>query len=101
MVPTLGQGATQAIEDAACAAALITKRYRAGACDAARWLEEIEALRRDRMRFVMEFSLAASDTILAGGDPVAGTRKKNGEPFRSNLKALYRQIGLPIDTGQA
>lgn len=101
MVPTLGQGATQAIEDAACAAALIAQRYQAGARDVGRWLSEIEALRRDRMRFVMEFSLAASDTILAGGDPVAGTRKKNDEPFRNNLKALYRQIGLPIDGGQA
>ncbi|OPY96543.1 FAD-dependent oxidoreductase [Bradyrhizobium sacchari] len=101
MVPTLGQGATQAIEDAACAAALIAQRHQAGARDVARWLAEIEALRSDRMRFVMEFSLAASDTILAGGDPVAGTRKKSDEPFRNNLKALYRQIGLPIDGGQA
>jgi salicylate hydroxylase len=52
------------------------------------------------MRFVMELSLAASDTILAGGDPVAGTRKKSDEPFRNNLKALYRQIGPPIDGGK-
>jgi salicylate hydroxylase len=96
MVPTLGQGATQAIEDAACAVALITMRHRAGQRDAARWCEEIEALRRDRMRFVMEFSLAATDTLLAGADPVAGTRHKTGEPFRGKLRTLYRDIGLPL-----
>ena len=97
MVPTLGQGATQAIEDAACAVALITQRYRAGAHDVAQWLGEIEALRRDRMRFVMDFSLAATDTLLVGADPVAGTRKKNEAPFRDRLKRLYRDTGLPLD----
>jgi salicylate hydroxylase len=96
MVPTLGQGATQAIEDAACAAALITLRHQAGELDAGRWCEEIEALRRDRMRFVMEFSLAATDTLLGGADPVAGTRHKTGEPFRGKLRALYRDIGPPL-----
>ena len=94
MVPTLGQGATQAIEDAACAVALITQRYQAGARDVAPWLGEIEALRRDRMRFVKDFSLAATDTMLAGADPVAGTKHKNEAPFRDRLKALYRDVGL-------
>jgi salicylate hydroxylase len=94
MVPTLGQGATQAIEDAANAAALITRRHRAGERDIAGWLVEIEALRKDRMRFVMEFSRAATDTMLAGADPVAGTRHKNEAPFRDRLKALYRDVGL-------
>jgi salicylate hydroxylase len=96
MVPTLGQGATQAIEDAACAAALIAIRHQAGQRDAARWCEEIEVLRRERMRFVMEFSWAATDTVLAGADPVAGTRHKTEEPFLSKLKTLYRDIGLPL-----
>jgi salicylate hydroxylase len=101
MVPTLGQGATQAIEDAACAVALITQRYQAGARDVAPWLGEIEALRRDRMRFVKDFSLAATDTMLAGADPVAGTRKKNEGPFRDRLKRLYRDTGLPLDDNKA
>ena len=39
MVPTLGQGATQAMEDAANAAALITQRYNGGNRDVGRWLE--------------------------------------------------------------
>jgi salicylate hydroxylase len=95
MVPTLGQGATQAIEDAANAAALITRHYRHGMLDVGRWLADIEALRKDRMRFVMEFSLVATDTMLAGADPVQGTRRKNEAWFRNRLKALYRDVGLP------
>ena len=97
MVPTLGQGATQAIEDAANAAALITKRYMQGKRDIESWLSEVEVLRRDRMRFVMEFSLEATDTMLSGTDPVEGTRHKNEAPFRDKLKALYRDVGLPLD----
>ena len=95
MVPTLGQGATQAIEDAANAAALIARHHRDGVDDVGRWLADIEALRKDRMRFVMEFSRDATDTMLAGADPVEGTRHKNEGPFRNRLKALYRDVGLP------
>ena len=97
MVPTLGQGATQALEDAANAAALITERYGRGNRVVADWLLEIEALRRDRMRFVMEFSLDATDTMLDGADPIAGTRHKNETPFQERLEALYRDVGLSID----
>jgi salicylate hydroxylase len=93
MVPTLGQGATQAIEDAANAAALITRRYKDGERDAAHWLADIEALRKERMRFVMEFSLAATDTMLAGADPVEGTKHKTEAPFRQKLSRLYGDIG--------
>jgi salicylate hydroxylase len=49
------------------------------------------------MRFVMEFSLDATDTMLDGADPVEGTKHKNEEPFQSRLKILYRDIGLPLD----
>jgi len=95
MVPTLGQGATQAIEDAANAAALITRHHQHGMRDVGRWLTDIEALRKDRMRFVMAFSLEATDTMLAGADPVQGTRRKKEAPFLNRLKALYRDVGLP------
>jgi 2-polyprenyl-6-methoxyphenol hydroxylase-like FAD-dependent oxidoreductase len=95
MVPTLGQGATQALEDAANAAVLITQRYNSGSRDVASWLTAFEALRKDRMRFVMEFSLAATDTMLAGADPVAGTLHKNEAPFLNKLKSLYCDVGLP------
>jgi salicylate hydroxylase len=49
------------------------------------------------MRFVMDFSLQATDTMLAGADPVEGTRHKNEAPFQSRLKALYRDVGLPLE----
>jgi salicylate hydroxylase len=94
MVPTLGQGATQAIEDAANAGALIAQRYRNGHRNAASWISEIEAMRMNRIRFVMEFSLAATDTMLEGADPVAGTKHKNEAPFRNRLKRLYREVEL-------
>jgi salicylate hydroxylase len=97
MVPTLGQGATQALEDASNAAALITEHYKKGKRSIAGWLAEIEALRRDRIRFVMEFSLEATDTMLEGADPVAGTRHKSEAPFQDRLKALYRDVGLSLD----
>jgi salicylate hydroxylase len=97
MVPTLGQGATQALEDAANAAMLITRRYSGGSRDVDGWLSDIEVLRKDRMRFVMEFSRDATDTMLEGADPVKGTSHKNEAPFQNRLKALYRDVGLSLD----
>ena len=96
MVPTLGQGATQAIEDAAVAATLIATRYAQGRRDVAAWLSDIATLREQRMRFVMEFSLQATDTMLEGADPVAGTHHKTEAPFIDRLKALYNDVGLPL-----
>ena len=96
MVPTLGQGATQAIEDSANAAELIARRYTNGDVNVDGWLSQFDALRAGRMRFVMEFSLAATDTMLEGADPVAGTLHKNEESFQSRLKALYRDVGLSL-----
>jgi salicylate hydroxylase len=96
MVPTLGQGATQAIEGACLVADLLRARLAAGGgpTDVPAWLAEVEALRRERIRFVMEFSLAATDTMLAGADPVAGTRKKLERPFMEKLAHLYRDISV-------
>lgn len=96
MVPTLGQGATQALEDAANASAIIARSYLAGRRDVRQWLTAISAARTDRMRFVMEFSLEATDTMLEGSDPVAGTLHKTEPEFVERLKILYRDIGLPL-----
>jgi salicylate hydroxylase len=96
MVPTLGQGATQAVEDASVAATLIAERYARGQRDVVSWLNDIAALREQRMRFVMEFSLDATDTMLEGADPVEGTRHKTEAPFIDRLKALYNDVGLPL-----
>ena len=93
MVPTLGQGATQAIEDGCVAAALIASRLAAGSRDVDEWLQAFDAARSERIRFVMDFSLEASDTLFAGSDPVAGSLKKVEPPFRAKLGRLYRDVG--------
>jgi 2-polyprenyl-6-methoxyphenol hydroxylase-like FAD-dependent oxidoreductase len=83
MVPTLGQGATQAIEDGVLAAAWL----RAG-----RSVAEIAALRDPRVEFVRDFSMEASDTLRPGADPVAGTLAKNAPEFRAKLRRLYTDV---------
>jgi salicylate hydroxylase len=96
MVPTLGQGATQAIEGACLVADLLSARIKAGgtAADVPAWVAEVEQLRKDRVQFVMEFSLAATDTMLAGADSVAGTLEKRERPFMEKLERLYRDISV-------
>jgi salicylate hydroxylase len=94
MVPTLGQGATQAVEDA-CLAAARRASGRGSArrakvpVDVPRLVQSIAAKRDDRIRFVMDFSLEATDTMLAGADPVAGTLRKLERPFQDKLRRLY------------
>jgi salicylate hydroxylase len=92
MVPTLGQGATQAIEDGCVAAGLIAQRLAAGSGEVREWLAAFDAARNDRIRFVMDFSLEASDTLFAGADPVAGSLKKMQPPFQDKLRRLYRDV---------
>ena len=95
MVPTLGQGATQAVEDACVAADLLLKRIAAAAGAAVvvpPVLREFEQLRAERVRFVMDFSREASDTLEAGADPVAGARNKQDAPFQRKLERLYRDV---------
>jgi salicylate hydroxylase len=96
MVPTLGQGATQALEDAANGAAVIGRAVAEKQNDVRGWLSSFEALRKQRMRFVMELSLEATDTMLEGADPVAGTLHKAEAPFLNRLKTLYYDVGLPV-----
>jgi salicylate hydroxylase len=92
MVPTLGQGATQAIEDAAIAGGLIAREWMAGRRDPRQWLRSIEQLRRERIRFAMAFSREATDTMLEGADPVAGTLHKTQPDFMAKLQRLYRDV---------
>ena len=94
MVPTLGQGATQSVEDACVVVDQIV------ACldqdgDLSRVPERVEAVRRERVQFVVDFSRAATDTMLAGADPVTGSRKKNSPEFRAKLERLYRDVAGP------
>ncbi len=83
MVPTLGQGATQAVECGVVAARVL----RAGGDAAA-----VAAARDARVEFVRDFSMAASDTLLPPVDVVAGTRSKMGPDFLARLRRLYTEV---------
>jgi salicylate hydroxylase len=94
MVPTLGQGATQAVEDACLAAAQIRAHWLGARrakmpVDVPKLVRSIAERRAERIRFAMDFSLDATDTMLAGADPVAGTLRKLERPFQEKLRRLY------------
>jgi 2-polyprenyl-6-methoxyphenol hydroxylase-like FAD-dependent oxidoreductase len=94
MVPTLGQGATQSIEDACVAVDEIRAALRAGD-ELSAIPARVAARRMERIRFVVDFSREATDTMLAGADPVAGTLAKTQKPFQDKLKRLYCDVALP------
>jgi len=96
MVPTLGPGATQAIEGAATAAGFIAREWREGRRNPRDWLQAIAMIRRERVHFTMEFSRAATDTMLEGADPVAGTLHKKQPEFMAKLSRLYRDVPEPM-----
>ena len=94
MVPTLGQGATQACEDACVVVDEIRSALAAG--DPLALVSQRVARRRaERARFVVTFSREATDTMLAGADPVEGTRRKTEPAFRRKLAQLYRDTPCP------
>ena len=91
MVPTLGQGATRRSRTPAIAADLIATRIRRRQPrDPRDWLTAIARARRERVRFVMDFSLEATDTMLEGADPVAGSLHKTKPEFLAKLSRVYR-----------
>jgi salicylate hydroxylase len=93
MVPTLGQGATQTVEDACAAAHVLRAALREGR-PLAEIPDAIAALRTERVRACMEFSRQASDTMLAGSDPVEDTRWKTQPAFLARLSELYRDVAF-------
>ncbi len=94
MVPTLGQGATQACEDACVAVDEIKAALDAGEALAS-IPARVEARQAERARFVVDLSRRATDTMLAGADPVAGTRWKTEPAFQRELMRLYRDVSMP------
>ena len=88
MFQTLGQGATQAIEDA-LAAANVLGAEPATPLD---FCTAYEARRRDRIAFACQFTRDATDTLLPGNDPVAGSLAKAQPPFLENLRKLYLDV---------
>ncbi len=94
MVPTLGQGATQACEDACVIVDEIGHALASGE-PLADVPARVEEQRAERARFVVELSRQATDTMLAGADPVEGTRWKTEPAFQRQLMQLYRDVPLP------
>jgi salicylate hydroxylase len=94
MVPTLGQGATQACEDACVAVEEIAAALDKGV-SVATIPARVAERRAERAKFVVELSRAATDTMLAGSDPVAGTRWKTEPAFKAQLRNLYRAPPMP------
>jgi 2-polyprenyl-6-methoxyphenol hydroxylase-like FAD-dependent oxidoreductase len=88
MFQTLGQGATQAIEDALAAAAVL----RTGPATPQALCSAYEARRSARITFAKDFTRDATDTLMPGADPVAGSLAKAQEPFLSKLRTLYMDV---------
>jgi len=88
MYQTLGQGATQAIEDALAAAAIVS-----GAPATPRAVcKAYEAKRCERIEFARRLTREATDTLMPGTDVVAGSLAKSREPFLSELRKLYSDV---------
>tara|TARA_R110000868_G_scaffold284552_9_gene545017 strand:- start:158 stop:1348 length:1191 start_codon:yes stop_codon:yes gene_type:complete len=94
MLPTLGQGATQSIEDA-CVLVDEIRRALADTTELSVVPERFAARRQKRIEFVTDFSRDATDTMLAGADPIAGTARKLEPAFLANLQQLYRDAPRP------
>lgn len=98
MVPTLGQGATQAIEDACAAADSLRLMYeaknRSSSVIAA--LQHYRERRETRVQFCSDLSDDASDTLRPDTDVVPDTFRKAQSPFVDQLSSLYRDVPKPL-----
>ena len=92
MIPTLGQGATQALEDACAFIGLFRERRTAGPLDIPRFTADYDRLRRSRIEFVKAFSWEASNALLIGGDPVRDNAHKKDPAYREKLHRLYVDV---------
>lgn len=103
MAPTLGQGATQAIEDSVAAVDEIRRALDAGAgtVSVPAITAAIAARRAERVEFIQRFSWDASDTMLADSDAIAGTRDKLGPDFMAKLVRTYRDCALAGEASTA
>ena len=88
MFQTLGQGATQAIEDALAAALVLRSQPSSPQAVCTGY----EARRSNRIEFARRLTREATDTLLPGGDPVSGSLAKAQEPFLSELRKLYSDV---------
>lgn len=96
MAPTLGQGATQAIEDAAA----FLRLFRAWEEQGGSWENvpqlsfAFHHLRAERTEFVKTFSADASDVLQESCDFEAALAKKSTPQYREKLQQLYEDLPL-------
>jgi salicylate hydroxylase len=90
IVPTLGQGATQTVEDACVAQAAINDAAEPHAA-----IATIRERRLARIAHVAALSWKASAAMLSGADPVAAARDLSGADFLATLAQLYRDTPMP------
>jgi salicylate hydroxylase len=92
MVPTLGQGATMAIEDAA---AWVGQMRASPDLDVPALVTRYRASRTPRVQFVRTFSWQASDVIVPGRFSLAAVRAKASPEYRCAFRRLYNpDLGL-------
>jgi salicylate hydroxylase len=94
MCPTLGQGATQAIEDGATLVALLRQAVLVDALKPEVICRAFARLRSARVDFVRRFSWDASDTLLIGSDPIVSNRAKAHPDFLGKLRHLYNDLRM-------
>ncbi len=90
MVPTLGQGATQTVEDACVAQEELNAAH-----DPTDAIATVVALRARRVEKVAALSWEASKMMLSGGDPVEGSKRILDPAFRDRLASVYRDAPAP------
>lgn len=88
MVPTLGQGATTAIEDGAVFVALFREALVQG-LEAPALVHRFVQQRRARVDFIRQLSWQASDVIMADRFSIAGVRAKAEPAYTAQLRRLY------------
>jgi salicylate hydroxylase len=89
MVPTLGQGATTAIEDGAVFVEHVRDWLKDGSGDVPALVRAYAAARRERIEFIRRFSWEASDVLVQADPALAHVRAKGGSAYRERLRRLY------------
>lgn len=100
MAPTLGQGATLALEDACAFVNLFRDAWRkvpkgADGIDLARFSRAFEAMRHERVDFIRQLSWDTTDSLLEGADASTLVRQKSAPEWRGRFEKMYREAPIP------
>ena len=90
MAPTLGQGATQALEDAVAAVDEICAALDGGSADAPAISRAVAERRAARVDFIARLSWDASSSMLSGARPALSEAARREPAFLAQLARMYR-----------